>query len=126
MSVNVCSCVSVAIEQHSGKFDGLIFGSLVTLVTFPECWTSRFFVLFFDIVFVQVLFVVLSFQSVLLLERKAFAVRLKPSFWLVNFDFVEWKYLLLFLVALSLCLCLCVCSVSWCTVAEFTVCSRLN
>lgn len=32
-------CVRAAIEQHSRKFYGLIVWSLVTFLTFPECWT---------------------------------------------------------------------------------------
>lgn len=39
MSECSCSCVCVAIEQHSRKFYGLIVWSLVTFLTFPECWT---------------------------------------------------------------------------------------
>lgn len=69
VSVNFSFWVSVAIEQHSGKFDGLIFGSLVTLLTFPECWTSRF--LFFDIVFVQ-LFVVVVISECATVGAKGF------------------------------------------------------
>lgn len=74
-----------------------------------------------DEVFVQLFL----FQSVLLSERKAFAVSLNLHF--INFDFVEWKYLLLFLVALSLHLSLCVCLL--CDLDyffQFTICTRLN
>lgn len=99
-------CVCVAIEQHSRKFDGLIVWSLVTFLTFPECWT----IWLFDEVSVHFFF---RLGVYLLSERKVFAVRLNLHF--TNFDFVEWKYLLLLLVALSLCVCVFVWSVTWVT-----------
>lgn len=74
------SAVCLTSSNILEKFDGLVFYRWLFFFTFPECWTILFYVkvskhfLFF--------FQVFTMQSVLLSERKAFAVTL--NLWFVG------------------------------------------